>query len=64
MEATDNEGQSVLAPRNVQTRLREQGLITKIKVKKPAMTKDHKKARLVWAKDTMGKEALGWSLVE
>jgi len=60
MEATDNEGQPVLAPRNVQTRLREQGLITKKKVKKPAMTTDHKKARLVWAKEKIQWEKKRW----
>lgn len=49
-EVRDADGRLALSPRNVQTRLYEQHLKTKKKVKKPAMTKEHKKARLAWAK--------------
>jgi len=45
----DAEGKPVLDPRNVQTRLHEQGVKTKKKVKKPAMTQRHRRARLKWA---------------
>ena len=51
------DGQPVLAPRSVQDRLHEQAMTTKKKVKKPAMTKTQKRARLKWAQ-----EHKDWSL--
>lgn len=50
-EATSADGEPALASRNVQTRLHEQGLRTKKKVKKPAMTDEQKKNRLAWARE-------------
>jgi transposase len=47
----DSEDNILLQPRNVQNRLHEQGLGTKKKVKKPALSKDHKKRRREWAKE-------------
>lgn len=63
MDVTDTDGQPVLAPRNVQTRLNEQGLITKKKRKKPAMTKEHMKARLEWAKKHRNWSVERWNRV-
>lgn len=50
LEVADFDNQPVLTSREVQTRLYEQNLITKKKRKKPALTKEHMKARLAWAK--------------
>lgn len=50
-EVTDESGKPVLDPRNVQTRLHEQGLRVKKKRKKPYMTEEQKRARLAWAKE-------------
>src|SRR3569623_894629 len=57
LEVTDEDGRPVLAPRNVQTRLHEQDMVTRSKRKKPWMTEDHKKARRIWAE-----QHLQWSI--